>query len=425
MQIINYNAKNNKISVFDIKIKSIFVATNVLLNNSTIMKKLPLFIFLLCSALLCQAQKDRVILGDEQTSEYFPLLKDKRVAIFSNHTGMIGDKHLLDILMENKFNIVAIFSPEHGFRGDADAGEHVSSSVDSKTGVSILSLYDGKDKKPSKTSMQKFDILIVDIQDVGLRFYTYYITMCRLMDACAEYNKKVLILDRPNPNGHYVDGPILDMKYKSGVGWLPIPIVHGMTLGELASMVNGEGWLPGARKCDLTVTKCKNYTPQTKYRLPIPPSPNLPDMKSIYLYPSTCFFEATPVSLGRGTSLPFQVYGHPNMTGYSYSFTPKSIPGAKNPPQLNKLCHGVNLSNMSDEEIWKRGVDLSYVIDAYRNLNLDDHFFRPFFELLVGRDYVRKMIKAGKSADEIKAMWKDDVEKFKVQRKPYLLYDEN
>lgn len=425
MQIIKYNAKNNKISVFDIKIKSIFVATNVLLNNSTIMKKLPLFILLLCSALLCQAQKDRVILGDEQTSEYFPLLKDKRIAIFSNHTGMIGDKHLLDILLENKLNAVAIFSPEHGFRGNADAGEHVSSSVDPKTGVPILSLYDGKLGKPSAASMRKFDILIVDIQDVGLRFYTYYASMCRLMDACAEYNKKVLILDRPNPNGHYVDGPILDMKHKSGVGWLPIPIVHGMTLGELALMVNGEGWLPGARKCDLAVIKCKNYTHQTKYRLPIPPSPNLPDMKSIYLYPSTCFFEATPVSLGRGTSLPFQVYGHPNMTGYSYCFTPRSIPGAKNPPQLNKLCHGVNLSNMSDEEIWKRGVDLSYVIDAYRNLNLDDHFFRSFFELLVGRDYVRKMIKEGKSADEIKAMWKDDVEKFKEQRKPYLLYDEN
>ena len=377
MQIIKYNAKNNKISVFDIKIKSIFVATNVLLNNSTIMKKLPLFILLLCSALLCQAQKDRVILGDEQTSEYFPLLKDKRIAIFSNHTGMIGDKHLLDILLENKLNAVAIFSPEHGFRGNADAGEHVSSSVDPKTGVPILSLYDGKLGKPSAASMRKFDILIVDIQDVGLRFYTYYASMCRLMDACAEYNKKVLILDRPNPNGHYVDGPILDMKHKSGVGWLPIPIVHGMTLGELALMVNGEGWLPGARKCDLAVIKCKNYTHQTKYRLPIPPSPNLPDMKSIYLYPSTCFFEATPVSLGRGTSLPFQVYGHPNMTGYSYCFTPRSIPGAKNPPQLNKLCHGVNLSNMSDEEIWKRGVDLSYVIDAYRNLNLDDHFFPP------------------------------------------------
>lgn len=388
------------------------------------MKKLLLLVALLCGTLFCQAQKERVILGDEQTAEYFPILKDKRIAIFSNHTGMVGNKHLLDILIENKFNVTAIFSPEHGFRGDADAGEHVSSSVDSKTGVPILSLYEGKDRKPSSTSMKKFDILVVDIQDVGLRFYTYYVTMCRLMDVCAEHNKKVLILDRPNPNGHYVDGPILDMKYKSGVGWLPIPIVHGMTLGELALMVNGEHWLPASRTCDLTVIKCKNYTHQTKYELPIPPSPNLPNMKSIYLYPSTCFFEATPVSLGRGTSLPFQVYGHPNMTGYDYSFTPKSIPGAKNPPQLNKLCHGVNLSQMNDEEIWKRGVDLTYVIDAYRNLNMDDHFFRPFFELLVGVDYVRKMIKQGKSTEEIKIMWKEDVEKFKVQRRPYLLYEE-
>ena len=198
----------------------------------------------------------------------------------------------------------------------------------------------------------------------------------------------------------------------------------GMTLGELGLMVNGERWLPASRTCDLTVIPCKNYTHQTLYKLPIPPSPNLPNMKSIYLYPSTCYFEATPVSLGRGTDLPFQVYGHPNMTGYSYSFTPRSVPGAKNPPQLGKLCHGVNLSNMSDEEIWKRGIDLSYVIDAYRNLNMDDHFFRSFFELLIGTDYVRKMIKEGKSAEEIKARWKDDVEKFKVQRKPYLLYEE-
>ena len=409
------NTKNTQISVFDIKIKRIFVANNVLLNN-TIMKKLLLLAFVLCSSLLCRAQEERVILGDEQTSEYFPILKDKRIAIFSNHTGMIGDKHLLDILLENKFNVVAIFSPEHGFRGDADAGEHVSSSVDKKTGVPILSLYDGKSGKPSEASMRKFDILVVDIQDVGLRFYTYYASMCRLMDACAEYNRKVLILDRPNPNGHYVDGPILDMKYKSGVGWLPIPVVHGMTLGELGLMVNGERWLPASRTCDLTVIPCKNYTHQTLY--------NLPNMKSIYLYPSTCYFEATPVSLGRGTDLPFQVYGHPNMTGYSYSFTPRSVPGAKNPPQLDKLCHGVNLSNMSDEEIWKRGIDLSYVIDAYRNLNMDDHFFRSFFELLIGTDYVRKMIKEGKSAEEIKARWKDDVEKFKVQRKPYLLYEE-
>ena len=390
------------------------------------MKKLIISILLLCTlSLQAFAQTDeRVITGDEQTSEYFPLLEGKRIAIFSNHTGMIGNKHLLDVLLENQFNVVAIFSPEHGFRGDADAGERVSSSVDSKTGVPILSLYDGKLGKPSEASMNKFDLLIVDIQDVGLRYYTYYASMCRLMDACAEYGKKMLILDRPNPNGHYVDGPLLDMKHKSGVGWLPIPVVHGMTLGELALMVNGEHWLPESRTCDVTVIPCKNYTHQTKYRLPIPPSPNLPNMTSVYLYPSTCYFEATPVSLGRGTDKPFQVYGHPDMKGYSFSFTPRSVPGAKNPPQLNKLCHGVDLSGMSDEEIWKRGLDLSYVIDAYRNLNIGDKFFTSFFEKLIGVDYVRRMIEDGKDADEIKACWQDDVKKFKEQRKPYLLYAE-
>ena len=388
------------------------------------MKKILLIVILTCITFYCQANQNRVIVGAEQTNVYLPLLKNKRIAIFSNHTVMIGNKHLLDVLLENKINVVAIFSPEHGFRGNADAGEHVSSSVDSKTGVPILSLYDGKLGRPSEESMRKFDLLIVDIQDVGLRFYTYYASMVRLMDACAEYNRKMLILDRPNPNGHYVDGPILDMKYKSSVGWLPIPIVHGMTLGELALMVNGERWLPASRICDITVIKCKNYTHQTMYELPIPPSPNLPNMKAVYLYPSTCYFEATPVSLGRGTQLPFQIYGHPNMLGYDYTFTPQSIPGAKNPPQLNRICHGVNLSELSNEEIWKKGVDLSYLIDAYRNLNMDDYFFRPFFELLTGRDYVRKMIKQGKNADEIKAMWKEDVEKFKIQRKPYLIYEE-
>lgn len=383
-------------------------------------------VFLLVIAFLTTLSygQNHVVVGAEQTNEYFSILKNKRIAIFSNHTGMVGDKHLLDVLVENKLNVVAIFSPEHGFRGNADAGEHVSSSVDEKTGVPILSLYDGKLGRPSEANMRKFDILVVDIQDVGLRFYTYYASMVRLMDACAEFNRKVLILDRPNPNGHYVDGPILDMKYKSGVGWLPIPVVHGMTLGELALMVNGERWLSASRVCDLTVIKCKNYTHQTLYRLPIPPSPNLPNMTSVYLYPSTCYFEATPVSLGRGTSLPFQVYGHPNMTGYNFEFTPRSIPGAKNPPQLNKKCYGVDLSHLSDEEIWRKGINLEYVIDAYRNLNMGDHFFRSFFELLIGTDYVRKMIKEGKSADEIKETWKEDVEKFKVQRRPYLLYEE-
>ena len=388
-----------------------------------IRQRLWLALLLLCVGLPGAAQS-RVIPGDEQTERYFPLLEGKRIAIFSNHTGMIGDKHLLDLLLENKFNVVAIFSPEHGFRGNADAGEHVSSSTDPQTGVPILSLYDGKLGKPSAASMSKFDLLIVDIQDVGLRFYTYYASMCRLMDACAEHGKQMLILDRPNPNGHYVDGPLLDMRHKSAVGWLPLPVVHGMTLGELARMVNGEGWLPEGRTCDITVIPCRNYTHQTPYRLPIPPSPNLPNMKAVYLYASLCYFEATPVSLGRGTSLPFQVYGHPEMTGYNYSFTPRSLPGAKNPPQKDKLCHGVDLSQLSEEELRHKGIDLSYLIDAYRNLNLGDRFFTSFFEKLMGVAYVRKMIEDGRSAEEIEATWADDVARFKQQRKPYLLYAE-
>ena len=388
-----------------------------------IRQRLWLALLLLCVGLPGAAQS-RVIPGDEQTERYFPLLEGKRIAIFSNHTGMIGDKHLLDLLLENKFNVVAIFSPEHGFRGNADAGEHVSSSTDPQTGVPILSLYDGKLGKPSAASMSKFDLLIVDIQDVGLRFYTYYASMCRLMDACAEHGKQMLILDRPNPNGHYVDGPLLDIRHKSAVGWLPLPVVHGMTLGELARMVNGEGWLPEGRTCDITVIPCRNYTHQTPYRLPVPPSPNLPNMKAVYLYASLCYFEATPVSLGRGTSLPFQVYGHPEMTGYNYSFTPRSLPGAKNPPQKDRLCHGVDLSQLSEEELRHKGIDLSYLIDAYRNLSLGEAFFTPMFEKLIGVDYVRKMIIEGCTAEEIRAEWQPDVERFRQLRRKYLLYDE-
>ena len=388
------------------------------------MKNVYFILILLTGSYIVSAQIPPVILGAEQTKAYLPILRNKRVALFSNHTGMVGNKHTLDILIENNVNVVAIFSPEHGFRGTADAGEHVSNSVDEKTGVPILSLYDGNLGRPSEENIRKFDVLVVDIQDVGLRFYTYYASMVRLMDACAEFNRKMLILDRPNPNGFYVDGPVLDMKYKSGVGWLPIPVVHGMTLGELALMTNGERWLPASRVCDVTVIPCKNYTHQTRYILPVPPSPNLPDMKSIYLYPSTCYFEATPVSLGRGTDKPFQVYGHPNMKGYDFTFTPRSISGAKNPPQLDRLCYGVDLSGKSDEEIWEKGIDLSYLIDAYRNLNLDDHFFRPFFELLIGNENIRKMIKSGKSADEIKASWQEDVARFREERKPYLVYSE-
>ncbi len=371
-----------------------------------------------------RAHAQEVIVGAERTSEYFPLLKNQRIAVFSNHTGLVGEVHLVDLLLSNSFEVVGIFSPEHGFRGTADAGEHVSSSVDESTGLPIFSLYDGNKNEIEQEILDGFDVLLVDIQDVGLRFYTYYITMVKLMDECAQNGKKMIVLDRPNPNGHYVDGPIQDMKHKSGVGWLPIPVVHGMTLGEIAKMTNGEGWLPEGRKCDLEVVTCDNYTHQTLYQLPVPPSPNLPNMKSIYLYPSTCYFEATPVSLGRGTPKPFEVYGHPNMKGYDFSFTPRSVPGAKNPPQLNKECFGVDLSDLCNEAIFEKGLDLSYVIDAYNNLNLRHHFFRPFFEKLIGVDYVRKMIMEGKSADEISAMWADDVIKFKEQRRPYLLYEE-
>ncbi len=364
--------------------------------------------------------------GAESVSEYLPLLQGKKVAVLSNQTGMIGKTHLVDSLVALKINIVAIMSPEHGFRGDADAGEHVSSSVDQKTGIPIKSLYEGNTGKPASELMKEIDVMVFDLQDVGVRFYTYLTTMARMMEACAENGVKMVILDRPNPIGFYVDGPILDMKYKSGVGWLPIPTVHGMTLGELAGMINGEKWLKDGIQCDIKVIKCKNYTHASMYQLPVKPSPNLPDMRSIYLYPSTCYFEATPVSLGRGTTTAFQMYGHPNMKGYKFSFTPRSIPGAKLPPQLDKECFGIDLRKTpSIEEINKAGINLEYVVDAYKNLSLDDHFFRSFFENLIGQGYVRKMIKEGKTAAEIKAMWAGDVAKFKEQRRPYLLYPEN
>lgn len=378
----------------------------------------------LLMALIATFASAQIRVGAEMTDEYIPLLKGKKVALLSNHTGMVGNEHTLDVMLKKGVNVTTIFSPEHGFRGKADAGEHVSSGVDSKTGISIASLYDGKTRSPKKSVMDNIDIIVVDIQDVGLRFYTYYCTMVDLMNAAAKFGKSFMVLDRPNPNGMYVDGPILDMKYESGVGRLPIPIVHGLTMGEIAVMTNGEGWLKGGKKVPLTVIKCRNYTHQSRYELPIAPSPNLPNMKSIYLYPSTCYFEATPVSLGRGTDKPFQIYGHPNMKGYSFSFTPRSVDGAKNPPQLNRLCYGVDLTNLSNEEIIAKGINLEYVIDAYNNLNMDDYFFRSFFEKLIGDGNIRKMIKAGKSADEIKATWADDVEKFKKQRKPYLLYAE-
>lgn len=387
------------------------------------MKKFFVFLISAVMGVLCATAQD-VVVGAARTDVYLPMLQGKRVALFSNHTGMVGDKHTLDLMLDNGINVVAIFSPEHGFRGNADAGEHVSSSVDPVTGIRIASLYDGKKRGPSDAVMDSIDVIVTDIQDVGLRYYTYYCTMVHLMKAAAAKDKMFVVLDRPNPNGMTVDGPILDMKYESGVGRLPITVVHGMTLAEIAQMTVGEGWIDNAQALDLRVVPCLNYDHNTRYRLPIAPSPNLRDMKAIYLYPSTCYFEATPVSLGRGTDMPFLVYGHPDMNDRDFEFTPRSVPGAKNPPQKDRLCHGVDLRNISDEEAIAQGINLEYLIDAYNDLNIGDAFFRDFFEKLIGRGDIRGLIEDGVSAAEIKATWADDVERFRQQRKPYLLYAE-
>jgi len=404
-------------------------------------------------------EPQRVILGDEQFEEYLPLLEGKRVAVYSNHSGIVGDKseglkvpagapvteesvlvpfgtpaveggtvtygpHILDALIEKGVNVTVIFSPEHGFRGVADGGESVMSSVDSITGLPIMSLFEGGDSYPTEEAMNMFDVVVMDVQDVGLRYYTYYITMHHLMEACVDYGKKLIVLDRPNPNGYYVDGPILDMQYKSTIGWLPIPTVHGMTIGELALMINGEGWLKDGAKCDLAVIPCKNYTHKTMYTLLQRPSPNLKNMMAIYLYSSTCSIEWTVVTAGRGTYQPFAIFGHPDLKGYDFSFTPRSIPGAKHPRYLDQLCYGRDLLKEPLDKVLKQGVSFEYIIECYNNLGLGDKFFNPNMEWSVGSSIIREMINAGATAEEVHAAFQGDVEKFKIQRKPYLIYPE-
>ncbi|WP_418407303.1 exo-beta-N-acetylmuramidase NamZ domain-containing protein [Alistipes ihumii] len=385
-------------------------------------RKIILLFGLLLASLGAPAQ-DRIETGAEQTGRYLPLLEGRRVGIMTNHTGTVGRTHLVDTLRSLGVDIRVVFAPEHGFRGQADAGESVASYRDRKTGIDVVSVY-GSTKRPPDSIMQRLDVLLFDIQDVGLRYYTYLSSMHYLMEACAANGKQLIVLDRPNPNGFYVDGPVLEAKHRSFVGMHPIPVVHGMTLGELARMIDGEGWLRDGLRCKLTVIPCRGYTHRSRYRLPTAPSPNLPNMRAVYLYPSLCFFEGTPISLGRGTDFPFQTYGHPKLQG-DFSFTPRSNAGAKNPPLKDKLCHGVDLRTApSDERIWERGVDLGYVIDCYRQLNLGEKFFTPMFDRLTGTDYVRQMILQGAGADRIKARWADDVERFKQTRKPYLLYEE-
>ena len=384
------------------------------------MRKLLVVIFAMSVVVATYAQE--VLVGATDTASYMPMLRGKRVAVLANHTAMYSpEEHLVDMLHREGVDLVGIFAPEHGFRGAVEAGAKVENSVDVKTGVAILSLYNGNTQRPSDKVMRSFDILVVDMQDVGLRFYTYYISMLRMVDACADFGVKVVVLDRPNPNGHYIDGPILDMKYKSGVGWLPIPVVHGLTMGEIARMAIGEGW---AKKADLEVVRCRNYTHSTHYELPIAPSPNLPTQHSIYLYPSTCLFEGTVVSMGRGTEAPFEIYGHPDLKGRAFKFTPEPNAGSKTPPHSGKLCYGEDLRTISDEDIWREGVNLEYVVDAYRDLNMGDKFFTPMFEKLIGVGYVREMIKAGHTAEQIEAEWQEELEKYRALRSGYLIYEE-
>ena len=385
----------------------------------------------LLAVLLPSALSARVLVGMTDTAAYFPLVRGQRVAVLANQTSVAempgapgadaaGRVHLVDLLHGAGFDVAAIFSPEHGFRGTADAGEHVASSVDARTGIPIRSLYDGNTKRPSDETMRSFDVLVVDMQDVGLRFYTYYISMLRMMDACADFGRRVVVLDRPNPNGHIIDGPVLDMKYRSGVGAIPVPVLHGLTMGEIARMAAGQGW---AKQCALTVVKCRNYTHATEYLLPVAPSPNLPTARAVYLYAALCPFEGTVVSLGRGTDKPFEMYGHPDMTGRTFSFTPRPTAGAKHPPLEGRLCRGVDLSGMPLAEAREVGFSLRYVIDACTDLGMGDKFFTPMFEKLVGVGWVREMILAGASEAEIRARWAGDVERYRERRTKYLLYE--
>lgn len=360
--------------------------------------------------------------GAEQLELYLPLIKDKKVGLLVNATSVVGTTHLVDTLQKLGVNIQLIFAPEHGFRGDADAGEHVASYTDPKTKLPVISLY-GNNKKPAALDMAKIDILIFDIQDVGVRFYTYLSSLYYAMESCSENNKQLIVLDRPNPNNHYVDGPVLDLKYKSFIGIVPVPIVYGLTLGEMSQMINGEKWLKDSIQCNLKVIPVKNYTHTTFYHLNIKPSPNLPNDLSIRLYPSLGLFEGTKISVGRGTQDAFQIYGSPKSKG-NYTFKPVSIPGmAKTPPYENTQCWGENL--MDDNIVLQDyRFTLQHIIDAFNNYTPKEEFFieNNFFEKLAGNNQLRSQIKNGLSELEIRKTWEKDIKSYQTKRVKYLLY---
>lgn len=365
-----------------------------------------------------------VVLGAERFDEYLSILQNKKVALLVNQTSMIGTTHLVDRLLSEGIEVVKIFAPEHGFRGDADAGEQVKDGRDTRTGLPVVSLY-GSKKKPDATDLAGIDWVVFDIQDVGARFYTYISSMHYVMEACAENGLGFMVLDRPNPNGHYVDGPVLDLQFRSFVGMHQVPVVHGMTVGEYAQMINGEGWLKNGQRVELRVIPCLNYDHNQTYLLPVKPSPNLPNMRSIYLYPSLCFFEGTAVSVGRGTATQFQVLGHPDLTVGDYYFTPTPMPGAKYPKLLGKKCRGFDLTYLSEGDLKEVGqLEIQYLLDIYHHFPEKRAFFlkNKFIDKLAGSTQLREQIIAGMSAEEIRESWQYDLNEFKLMRKKYLLY---
>lgn len=376
------------------------------------------------TAELKASSENSIVIGANQTDKYLPLLADKKIGIVGNQTSVIfkengGYTHLVDSLLSRNMKIEKVFSPEHGFRGKADAGEKVKDGIDTKTGLPLVSLY-GSNKKPTDEQLKGIEMMVFDIQDVGVRFYTYISTLHYVMEACAENNIPLLILDRPNPNGSYVDGPILELSQKSFVGMHPVPIVHGMTIGEYAQMINGENWLANKVKCELMVIKMKNYDHEKNYSLPIKPSPNLPNDQAINLYPSLCFFEGTNVNAGRGTTHQFQVFGSPDLNAevFNYRYTPRPNDGAKHPKNEGKLCYGMNLT--SEEKLSQ--INLGWLIEAYQNTNNKNEFFNNFFPKLAGTQKLQQQIESGMSERAIKATWQAGLANFQNTRKKYLLY---
>lgn len=362
--------------------------------------------------------------GAWSMEEYLPLLASSRVALVVNHTSMVGNTHLVDTLLARGVQIKVIFAPEHGFRGRANAGEHINDTIDPRTGIPVKSLY-GKKKKLTAADLDSIDLVVFDIQDIGVRFYTYIHTMFYVEEACAQYNKPFMVLDRPNPNGHYTDGPIFDPAFKSFLGITPLPIVHGCTVGELAKMNKGEYWIQEADSLDLIVIPCKNYTHQTPYAPPVKPSPNMPDYRSVLLYPGICLFEGTKVSVGRGTVTPFQWFGYPGFPAGDTTFTPLPNEGASAPLYCKMLCNGMNLGPVSIDTLYaKAQMDFSWLLLFYQKSPKKSDFFlkNGFFELLAGNRSFRHQIEEGMTEKEIRASWQPGLERYREMRKKYLLY---